>query len=92
VDKRYVHNPNLRAEWPKFYNTDNNAHIVIGKENYFLSAEGFLMPAKKGQVPPVALFQAAASVIGHPGAMAAWPLAARAQQPDRMRRVGVLMG
>jgi len=24
------------------------------------------------------------------GAVAAWPLAARAQQPDRMRRVGVL--
>jgi putative tryptophan/tyrosine transport system substrate-binding protein len=26
------------------------------------------------------------------GATAAWPLAARAQQPDRLRRVGVLMG
>ena len=26
------------------------------------------------------------------GAAAAWPLAAQAQQPDRMRRVGVLMG
>src|SRR4029077_19515806 len=25
-------------------------------------------------------------------AAAAWPLAARAQQPDRMRRIGVLMG
>jgi putative tryptophan/tyrosine transport system substrate-binding protein len=25
------------------------------------------------------------------GATAAWPLAARAQQPDRMRRIGVLM-
>src|SRR6516164_2569127 len=25
-------------------------------------------------------------------AAAAWPLASRAQQPDRMRRVGVLMG
>src|SRR5476649_527788 len=26
------------------------------------------------------------------GTMVAWPLAARAQQPDRMRRVGLLMG
>ena len=52
VDKRYVHNPNLRAEWPEFYNTENNAQIVIGKENYFLSGDGFLMPAKKDQAPP----------------------------------------
>ena len=26
------------------------------------------------------------------GAAVAWPLAARAQQPERMRRIGVLMG
>jgi putative ABC transport system substrate-binding protein len=26
------------------------------------------------------------------GGTAAWPLAARAQQPERMRRIGVLIG
>jgi putative ABC transport system substrate-binding protein len=26
------------------------------------------------------------------GSAAAWPIAARAQQPERMRRIGVLMG
>jgi hypothetical protein len=37
---------------PEFYNTENNAQIVIGKENYFLSGDGFLMPTKKDQAPP----------------------------------------
>jgi hypothetical protein len=31
---------------------ENNNHVVIGRENYFLSADGLLMPAKKGQSPP----------------------------------------
>jgi hypothetical protein len=51
VDKRYVHDLNLHANWPEFYNTENNAQIVIGKESYFLSGDGFLMPAKKDQAP-----------------------------------------
>src|SRR5256885_3373054 len=44
VDKRYVHNPNLRANWPEYSLGENNAQIVIGKENYFLSGDGLFMP------------------------------------------------
>jgi hypothetical protein len=52
VDKKYVHEPDLRADWPEYYLTDLNAQIVIGKENYFLSWDGLLMPTKKNQAPP----------------------------------------
>jgi len=52
VDKKYVRNSNPRPDWLEFYTTENNPHIMIGKENYFLSADGLLMPAKKNQAPP----------------------------------------
>ncbi len=52
VDKRYVRDPNPRSNWPEYYITENNAQIAIGKENYFLSADGLLMPAKKNQAAP----------------------------------------
>jgi hypothetical protein len=52
VDKRYVHNPDPRPDWVEFYNTENNAQIAIGKENYFVSGDGLLMPAKKDHAPP----------------------------------------
>jgi hypothetical protein len=32
--------------------TVGNQHIQIGRETYFLSADNYLMPAKKGQQPP----------------------------------------
>jgi hypothetical protein len=31
---------------------ENNNQVVINKENYFLSADGLLMPAKRDQAPP----------------------------------------
>ena len=52
VDKRYILNRNPHPDWIEFYNTENNAHIEIGKEIYFLSWDGLLMPAKKSQAPP----------------------------------------
>jgi hypothetical protein len=52
VDKKYVRNPNPRPEWPEISCPENNAQIFIGTENYFPSADGHLMPAKKDQPPP----------------------------------------
>ena len=51
VDKRYRRNPNAQPQWSEYYCGENNAQIVIGKENYFL-ADGYLMPVRKGQKPP----------------------------------------
>jgi hypothetical protein len=31
---------------------ENNHHVWIGKENYYVSADGYLMPVKKNQAPP----------------------------------------
>ena len=38
--------------WVEAICTEANPHIRIGKENYMLSADGYLMPAKKDQPPP----------------------------------------
>ena len=38
--------------WREDICAENNVHVVVGKEDYFLSADGFLMPIKKDQAPP----------------------------------------
>ena len=52
VDKTFQRNPDPRPTWMEQDCNGGNVNIVIGKENYFLSADGFLMPAKKDQAPP----------------------------------------
>ena len=52
VDKRYVHNSDPYPYWPELNTVEGNHQIGIGKENYFLSGDGMLMPTKKGQAPP----------------------------------------
>jgi hypothetical protein len=52
VDKTFARNPNPRPNWGQAFCTEGNNQIVIGTENYFLSGEGLLMPAKKNQSPP----------------------------------------
>jgi hypothetical protein len=52
VDKKYARNPDPRPNWREFYCTENTAEISIGKDNYFLSGDGMLMPSRKDQRPP----------------------------------------
>ena len=52
VDRRYWRHPNPHPRWSENYCSEGNANVLIGKENYFVSGDGFLMPAKKDQAPP----------------------------------------
>jgi hypothetical protein len=52
VDKKYVLNTDQNPIWPEYYIAEGNAQVMIGKENYFLSSEGLLMPTQKNQAPP----------------------------------------
>jgi hypothetical protein len=52
VARSYRRNKNPRAAWVEMNCAENNQHIRIGTENYFISADGLLMPAKKDQAPP----------------------------------------
>jgi hypothetical protein len=52
ADKRFRRNPSPRPIWVENFCSENNNHVVIGNEAYYLSAEGFLMPSRKDQRPP----------------------------------------
>jgi hypothetical protein len=38
--------------WSEYVCAEDNHHVVIGKENYVLTGDGYLMPARKGQPAP----------------------------------------
>jgi hypothetical protein len=38
--------------WREDICAENNVHVAVGNEEYFLSADGLLMPSRKGQAPP----------------------------------------
>jgi hypothetical protein len=50
VMKTYRREPN--PIWNEYDCNENKNHVAIGAENYFLSADGYLMPGRKGQQPP----------------------------------------
>jgi hypothetical protein len=51
VVKNYFRNPDPRPNWTEEDCGENN-HVLIGHEDYMLSADGLLMPQNKGQSPP----------------------------------------
>jgi hypothetical protein len=52
VLKKYRRADAPRPDWPEDICAEGNAMILIGKETYFMSGDGNLMPAKKDQAPP----------------------------------------
>jgi hypothetical protein len=52
VHKKFVRKTAPHPDWPEFICTENNSQIFIGKDNYFLSGDGYLMPTRKDQLPP----------------------------------------
>ncbi len=52
VHKTYRRDPNPRPARYEYVCAENNSHVEIGNQPYYLSADGYLMPAKKGQAPP----------------------------------------
>ena len=52
VDKKYVRDLARRPEWVEYYCTEEPSMVAIGKDAYFLSSDGMLMPVRKDQPPP----------------------------------------
>jgi hypothetical protein len=50
VTRSYRH---VRApKWVEYVCAEDNHHVVVGKEDYLVSEDGFLMPTRKDQAPP----------------------------------------
>jgi hypothetical protein len=52
VTKNYRRDSNPRPVWIEWVCAEGNSHVAIGKESYYLSADGLLMPSRKDQAPP----------------------------------------
>jgi hypothetical protein len=52
VMKIYKRDADPKHAWPEDSCVENNPHVGIGGDTYMLSADGYLMPVKKGQKPP----------------------------------------
>jgi len=51
VTRTYRRSNDRRPEWLEMNCAEGNTHLHLGNENYFIGADGLLMPAKKNQAP-----------------------------------------
>jgi hypothetical protein len=56
VTKNYRRDPSSKPAWREYICPEGNSHVRVGAEDYFVSADGFLMPTKKDQAPPDARY------------------------------------
>jgi hypothetical protein len=52
ITKKYRRDPNPTPIWHFNDCAEDNHHVVLGKDSYFITSDGLLMPTKKGQKPP----------------------------------------
>jgi hypothetical protein len=52
VSRTYRRDPDPRPVWRENVCAENNPHLRVGQDDYFLSSDGHLMPVRKGQAPP----------------------------------------
>src|SRR5262249_52369908 len=52
VKRKYERDPDPFPWWREVVCTENNQHVKIQGDNYMISADGYLMPARKDQAPP----------------------------------------
>ena len=52
ITKKFTRDPNPRPDWHEEVCAENNPHLQIQNDNYYIGADGLLMPARKDQAPP----------------------------------------
>jgi hypothetical protein len=52
VMKTYRRDHAGKVLWFEYVCAEGNHHVVVGKENYFVSGDGYLMPTRKDQAKP----------------------------------------
>ena len=52
VKKKYTRTVERQHNWIEEVCSEYNQQVRVGKDNFFLSADGLLMPSRKDQPPP----------------------------------------